>query len=315
MIRRYLLSVSMVLLAQAIAFPVYAQDKIRLGILPFSDSLGAVMADRLGYFKAEGIEVEMTRYGSGAQGVPLLHAGKLDIIYSSTIATLQAMEQGLDATLIAPGAVVRTQTPDTTAALIALKGTIKTPKDLEGKRIAVNVINSSLWMYIQAYFDKYGVDKSKVRFVEIPFPQMADPLLNKQVDAVAVIEPFATVLLESGRVDSLAWPYVEVQPGGDTTQYIALTDWVRKNSALTQRFARAVAKGSEYVNSPSNDASVRDANVAFTNLSPSLKDRVQLPLMGASISVEEITKTQALMMKYGIMKKPVDVGQKVYVTR
>jgi NitT/TauT family transport system substrate-binding protein len=292
-----------------------AQDKIRLGILPFSESLGTVMAERLGYFKAEGIEIEMTRYNSGAQGVPLLHAGKLDIIFSNTIATLQAMEQGMDATVIAPGAVVRTQAPDTTAALLALKGTIKSPKDIEGKRVAVNVINSSLWMYILAYFDKHGVDKSKVRFVEVPFPQMADPLLNKQVDAVAVSEPFATVLLDTGRVDAIAYPYIEAQPNGDITQYIALTDWVKKNPALAQRFARAVMKGSEYVNNSANNAAVREANVAFTNLSPALKDRVHLPRMGTAVNADEILKTQALMLKYGVMKKPVDLSGKILQVR
>lgn len=288
-----------------------AQDRIRLGILPFSESLGAVMADRLGYFEAEGIEVVLTRYNSGAQGIPLLHAGKLDIIFSNTIATLLAMEQGLNATFIAPGAVVRTQVPDTTAALLALKGTIKTPKDLEGKRIAVNVINSSLWMYILAYMDKHGVDRSKVRFVEVPFPQMADPLLNKQVDAVAVSEPFATVLLDTGRVDSIAHPYVEAQPNGDITQYLAGAEWVEKNAALARRFARAILKGNEYVNNSINDAAVREANVAFTNLAPALKDRVLLPRMGTAVNRDEVLKTQALMIQYGIMKKPVDLNGRI----
>lgn len=311
MITRRLALAIPTLLSLSFGENAFAQDRIRLGILPFSESLGAVMADRLGYFKAEGIEVVLTRYNSGAQGVPLLHAGKLDIIFSNTIATLLAMEQGLNATFIAPGAVVRTQVPDTTAALLALKGTIRTPKDLEGKRIAVNVINSSLWMYILAYMDKHGVDRSKVRFVEIPFPQMADPLLNKQVDAVAVSEPFATVLLDTGRVDSIAYPYVEAQPNGDITQYLAEAEWVEKNTALAQRFARAILKGNEYVNNGINDAAVREANVAFTNLAPALKDRVLLPRMGTAVNRDEVLKTQALMIRYGIMKNAVDLNGRI----
>lgn len=309
-IRRVALSF-VTLLCVAFSGATLAQDKIRLGILPFSESLGTVMADKLGYFKAEGIEVELTKYNSGAQGVPLLHAGKLDIIFSNTIATLLAMEQGMDATFVAPGAVVRTQRPDTTAALMALKGTIKTPKDFEGKRIAVNVINSSLWMYIHAYLEKHGVDRSKVRFVEIPFPQMADPLLNKQVDAVAVSEPFASVLLDTGNVDAIAYPYIDAQPNGDITQYLALTEWVKKNQGLAQRFNRAITKGNEYVNNSANNAAVREANVAFTSLSPALKDRVLLPKMGPVVNHEELQKTQALMLKYGLLKKSVDLSGKI----
>src|SRR5688500_3284406 len=81
-----------------------AQDKIRLGLLPFSESLPAVIADKQGYFKAQGLDVEISRVQSGAQAVPVLQAGKLDIVLSNTVTTLQAMEAGLDATIVAPGA-------------------------------------------------------------------------------------------------------------------------------------------------------------------------------------------------------------------
>jgi len=288
-----------------------AQDKIRLGILPFSESLGAVMADKLGYFKAEGIAVTMSKFNSGALALPLLQAGKLDIAFSNTVSTLQALEQGLDGTILAPGAVVRMQAPDSTSALLVLKGTLKSPKDIEGKRIAVNVINSSAWLYVVAYLDKHGIDRSKVRFVEIPFPQMNDPLLNQQVDLISQVEPFSSVMLESGKVDALGYSYVEAQPNGDITQYLALTEWVKKNPALAQRFARAIRKGSEYVNAPANHAAVREANMQFTNLAPALKDRVAMPRMGTAVNLDEVRKTMNLMLKFGLMKQSVELNGRV----
>src|SRR4030088_1203292 len=76
-----------------------AQEKIRLGLLPFSESLGAVIAERQGFFKAEGLDVEVTKFESGALAVPVLQSGRIDIAFSNTVSTLQAMEQGLDAIL------------------------------------------------------------------------------------------------------------------------------------------------------------------------------------------------------------------------
>jgi NitT/TauT family transport system substrate-binding protein len=301
----------MAIAAVCIAPAAQAQDKLRVGILPFSESLGAVMADKLGYFKAEGIEVEMSKFNAGALALPLVQAGKLDIAFSNTVSTLQAMEQGLDATILAPGAVVRTKAPDSTSALLVLKGSVKSPKELEGKRIAVNVINSSAWLYMVAYLDKHGVDRSKVRFVEIPFPQMNDPLLNKQVDAISQVEPFTTIMLQTGKVEAFGYTYVEAQPNADITQYIALTDWVKKNPGLAQRFARAVRKGCEYVNNPANQAAVREANMQFTNLAPALKDLVTIPRMGTAVNVQEMGKTMNLMLKYGLMKQPVDLNGRV----
>ncbi|TMJ27987.1 MAG: transporter substrate-binding domain-containing protein, partial [Alphaproteobacteria bacterium] len=161
-----------------------AQIKLRVGLLPFSEALGAVIADRQGYFKAEGIEIEVTKFESGALAVPVLQSGRIDIAFSNTVATLQAMEQGLDAVVLAPGAVVRSSPPDTTTALIVRKGSLSSLKDLEGKRVAVNVINSTTWLHAVAALDQHGIDRTKVRFTEVPFPQMNDPLLNGQLDAV-----------------------------------------------------------------------------------------------------------------------------------
>ena len=51
--------------------------------------------------------------------------------------------------------MVRSAPPDTTTALIVRKGAIGTLKDLEGKRVAVNVINSSAWLHAVAALEKH----------------------------------------------------------------------------------------------------------------------------------------------------------------
>src|SRR3977135_2994735 len=109
-----------------------AQDKIRLGLLPFSESLGAVIAERQGFFKAGGVDVEVTKFEAGARAVPVLQSGRIDIAFSSTVSTLQAIEQGLDAIILAPGAIVRSAPPDTTTALIVRKGSLPSAERADG---------------------------------------------------------------------------------------------------------------------------------------------------------------------------------------
>ena len=175
--------------------------------------------------------------------------------------------------------------------------------------VAVNVINSTAWMYMVALFEKHGVERSKIRFVEIPFPQMNDPLLNKQIDAIGQVEPFRTVLMDTGKVEAIGWSYVEVQPNADITQYLALTTWVKKNPQVAARFARAIVKGAQFANS--NEGAAREINQQFTKLNPALKDRVLLPRFGNAVNLAEIRKTQDLMLKYGLLKQPVDLTGKV----
>ena len=281
---------------------------LKVGILRFSESLPAVIADKREFFREEGLTVEFSRFNSGAESLPLLQAGRLDIVFSNTIATLQALEQGFDITMVAPGAVARTQSPDSTGALMVLKGAARTPKDLEGKRIAINVINSTTWLYLVALLEKHGVDRSKVRLVEVGFHQMNDPFLNGQVDAIVQVEPFRTVLLDTGKADIIGWIYVDVQPSAEITQYVALAPWVAKHPATAARFARAIVKGAQFANQ--NEAVTRQLNVEFTNLNPALKDKVQVPRFGTEINLTEVRRTMDLMMKYGLLKQPIDLSNR-----
>jgi NitT/TauT family transport system substrate-binding protein len=242
--------------------------------------------------------------------VPVLQSGRLDIVLSSTVSTFQAIAQGLDAVVLAPGAIVRTAPPDTTTALIVKKGGITSITELAGKRIAVNVINSTAWLHAVALLDLHGVDHTKVRFTEVPFPQMNDPLLNGQLDAIVQVEPFRSALMATGNAEIIGWPYVETAPNTDITQYIALTSWVQKNHDTAAKFVRAVLKGAQFA--AANEAATRDINQEFTNLNPALKDKVLLPRLGTAINLKEMNHTMEMMQKYGLLQAPVDLSKRVF---
>jgi NitT/TauT family transport system substrate-binding protein len=307
--RRLPSALLVVLGALAIPVAASAQTKLKVGLLPFSEALAAVIADKEGFFKAEGIEIEITKFVGGAAALPVLQAGRIDIAFSNTVSTLQAIEQGLDAMVLAPGAVVRSAAPDTTTAILVRKGALKSIKELEGKRMAVNVINSTAWLHAVAALERHGVDHTKVRFTEVPFPQMNDPLLNGQVDAIGQVEPFRSALMATDKAEIVAWPYVETAPGSDITQYLALTPWVEKNRDTAVKFARAVIKGAQFAKS--NEAATRDINVAYTGLNPALKDKVLLAELGTAVNVAGMARTMELMQKYGMLKHPIDISSRV----
>jgi NitT/TauT family transport system substrate-binding protein len=310
MLRKSFLSISLTIAAALLAMPAaHAQTKLKVGILPISESLGAVVADQKGFFKEEGLDVELTKFNSGAAAVPVLQSGRLDIAFSNTVSTLQAIEQGIDLMILAPAAVVRKDPPDTATALVTRKGDFSSIKQLEGKRIAINVVNSTAWLHVVALLERHGIDRSKVRFVEIPFPQMNDMLINNQVDAIGQVDPFRTVLMTDGKADILGWAYNETAPGTDLTQYVALRPWLEKNRDVAIRFARAVRKGAAYINS--HEAEARDINVAYTGLNPALKDKVVLSQLGTEVNVDGLKHTMKMMEKYGLLKSPVDVSDRV----
>ena len=68
-------------------------------------------------------------------------------------------------------------------------------------------------------------------------------------------------------------------------------------------------KGAEFAKA--NDAAAREINVAYTKLSPALKDQVLLPELGTAVNVAGMARTMELMQKYGMLQKPIDISRRV----
>ena len=66
---------------------------IRIGSLGIADNVPVLIADKLGYFKDEGISVTVTTFAGGAAALPALFAGKIDIVNSNVISVLLARAQ------------------------------------------------------------------------------------------------------------------------------------------------------------------------------------------------------------------------------
>src|SRR5262245_33188001 len=87
-----------------------------------------------GYYKAEGLDVQLAE-GNGAQNVlKALAAGNENFGYGPAVAAAQAVSQGLPVKVVA---LYQTSAP---MGVIAYPDTpLKGPKDLEGKRLAISV--------------------------------------------------------------------------------------------------------------------------------------------------------------------------------
>ena len=82
--------------------------------------------------------------------------------------------------------------------LVRGNSSIRTPRDLEGKTVAVNALKGVGEIMIRAAFEKLGMSSSAARLTAIPFPQMRAALNNGQVDAVWTPEPFLSQIISDG---------------------------------------------------------------------------------------------------------------------
>ena len=151
-----------------------------LSWLPTGQYAYLYAARQLGYFKKRGIDLDISRgYGSMA-ATQAVSTGKFQMGGAQTGANLLSMMKGLDLRIIG------TQGYDATLGVLVLeKGPIKSPKDLEGKKIGVSAAGGDT-PFLPAYCRLAGVDFDKVTIVQLDSKILEQSAMSGVVDAIVV---------------------------------------------------------------------------------------------------------------------------------
>ena len=239
-----------------------------------------------------------------------MFGGSAEIGASAVFETMVARGNGLDMMFLAACCRIRTEPPDNSGLLVRTDDSIKTPADLAGKRISAGLINSVNYVHMLEWLDKKGVDRSKIEFLEVPFPQMADALFQKRVDAVWNVEPFVTFMTKSGKGKVLAYPYQDNLPGMDISNYFAKESWIKANPDVARRFKTAVDRATQHMNSASKEE--RDEWVAkFTGMKPEIVKDVTLPVFSTEFNVPSLKANHDIAVKHKMIK-PFDIDTMIF---
>ena len=133
-----------------------------------------------GYYKAEGLDVDLAE-GSGAQTVlKLLASGNEKFGYGPAVAAATAISQGLPVKVIA---LYQTGAPMGVISFPDMP--LKTPKDLEGKRLAISVGETFGDMLIP--FTRINhVDIGKISQIQMDSSARTTQFLTRKVDIMSV---------------------------------------------------------------------------------------------------------------------------------
>lgn len=168
-----------------------------------SDSGIYIGIDR-GYFASEGIEVALAQTQGGGQVIPSLSTGQLDVAGATTSAGFfNAWNRDIpikvvaDKGRISPGngymaMVVRRDLADS--------GTLRTPTDLRGRRIAVNLANlgSIGDVLMEKLLAQGGVGLGEVELIDLSYPDMNTAFGSRSIDVAMHLEPLITAAVGRG---------------------------------------------------------------------------------------------------------------------
>jgi NitT/TauT family transport system substrate-binding protein len=164
--------------------------------------LPMVLADRFGYFKDEGLTVEIAAFPGGSKALESLLGGSADIVsgaYSNTL-TMAAKDQHLIdfvAQIDCPGWVLGVSK--------ARAATFKSLADLKGMNIGVSAPGSSTHMAINYILTKAGVATDAVSIIGVGTSSGAVAAMKAgQIDALINNDPVATILLQGGDMVAVA---------------------------------------------------------------------------------------------------------------
>lgn len=181
--------------------PLDPRVSVKYGLVGSTTNAGEFIAYERGYFKEEGLDVELLPFGSAAESIPALARGDFALA-SGTISPgyYNAIARGLDLKIVASRA---TMIPGTGGGSIVVRKDlydtgVKDASKLKGKTIAINLLANTLEMYVDIALKKAGLGINDVKLVAVPFPDILAALINKSIDAAVLVEPFATLGEEQG---------------------------------------------------------------------------------------------------------------------
>jgi NitT/TauT family transport system substrate-binding protein len=280
---------------------------LKVGVIPIADVAPLYLGIDKGFFKEENLKIEPQLAEGGAAITPAVVSGDFQIGFSNTISLLIAASKDLPVEIISQGVLGGKDESEAWADLLVLKDSgIDDGKDLEGKTIAVNTLNNICEVTIKASLEPEGVDVDKLKFTEVPFPDMNAALEQKRVDGACVVEPFVSQGT-AGKAKGIDPFYVRTAPDLTVATYFTTKQYAEENADTVDRFVRAINKSLEY--SQAHPDEVRKVLLDYTEIPPEAAEAIKLPIWRTDLNEPTIEKLSELSKKYGLIEEEPDLGE------
>lgn len=213
--------------------------------------LPLTIAERQGYFKEEGLEVEIPDFAGGAKALQALVGGSADLVsgaYEHTI-NMQAKNQPVKAVVLqaAYSSIVLVLPKDKAAQY-------KSAKDLKGLKIGVTAPGSSTNMFVNNLLAKSGLKPTDVSIVGVGAGPGAVAAMEKgEIDAMSNLDPVISQLEATGKfvavADSRTEKGMKEIYGGDyhASTIYTTDEFIKKNPNTVQAVTNAMVRALRWI--------------------------------------------------------------------
>ena len=233
-------------LAQAAGAPEKAKVMLGVGGKPLLYYLPLTVAERKGFFKDEGLTVEINDFGGGAKSLQALIGGSVDVVTGAYEHTIRMQAKGQDIQAVC-------ELGRFPAIVIAVKkekaGEIKSAADFKGRKIGVTAPGSSTAITAQYAMVQAGLKPTDAAFIGIGGGAGAVAAMQKgEIDIISHLDPVIAKLEGDDAIKVLIDTRTEAGTkalfGGSNPAAVVYlkTEFISANPNTVQRLVNAHAK-------------------------------------------------------------------------
>ena len=212
-------------------------------------NLGFLVAHDQGYYRDAGLDVTIVA-GKGSANTAQLIANKAaQIGFADGYAVSIGISKGMNIKTI--GSVYR---GNPSAIMVKAASGIKSPKDLEGKTVAM-VAASGQFQQWPAFVRGAGLDVSKINIVSLTPPSLGPALIDGKVDAIGgYVQSYAPIIEIRGKSPVRSFWFSDYNVNVVSNGIIAHNDLIKSDPDLLRAFVPASIKGFIHARQHPDDA-------------------------------------------------------------
>lgn len=311
------LSLATVIFAMTIL--IFNQEKkkeiIKIGYQEISLYQHIFIAKEKGYFKDEGIDVELLSFASGNQIMEAFLSSQIDVMGLTNTQVALTIEGKQKNKLKFINFLVWEKDAYPDYVITRKNANIKKIKDLEGKNIGLHP-GSAVRAFSTTVFKHFNLDQTKIATFELKPEMMQSTLIAGKVDAVYCMDPVATTLLLTGLCDTLiANPMQYIFPAPTPISGTVISSKIINEKPDTaKKIVRAIDRAIKYSRDQKNK---KEIAIYISKYTPVKKEQVILMNPSYYWTSDQIkrVRVQALADKFYTLKiidKKINTDNMIY---
>ncbi|MFI7693121.1 ABC transporter substrate-binding protein [Nonomuraea sp. NPDC049655] len=282
------------------------KTQLLVGVVPVPSAAPLFIAEKRGFFKAEGLTVKTEIIQAPQAVMPKILNGSMDAFLTSYVSLLSINDSGAAKLKLfqhsqesAPGV----------AGVVVPKGSpVKSATDLKGRTVAVNVLKALGQTVTNAHLQQAGLAPDAVKYVAMPFNEQLGALASGKVDAAWLVQPFLTAAKKAGGtevIDTMSGPTAGIPIDG----WGVSESWLAANPRTAAAFHRALAKAQAVA--AADRKAIDEVIPTYTQIDAASAAAMKLGVFSMEPPREGFQKLADLLVGYGYLKSRPDVGTQI----